>query len=115
MAATVPYTAPEPYLVTATLAQKMTFLESNQVSVCDLHLLEQENSFYLVTESACDEIRARYSGYKWFQSKTLYFAPCPGLHQPYSFTGDTAAEPEKQCGTHVSHVPLRWPRGCAAL
>ena len=61
------------YLVTATMAQYDLFLESDQVGICDL--LEQEKTIYLVTRSAYDEIRARYSGYKWFQSKTSHFDP----------------------------------------
>ena len=42
MAATVPYYTAHAYLVTVTLAIRVTFLEGDQVSVCDL--LEQENS-----------------------------------------------------------------------
>ena len=38
----------------------MTFLEGDQVSLCDL--LEQENNLRIVTVSACDEIWARCSG-----------------------------------------------------
>ena len=30
---------------------------------------------YFETRSACDEIRARYIGYKWFHSKTSHFVP----------------------------------------
>ena len=51
----------------------MTFLESDHLRLCDL--LERRRTVYSVTGSACDEIQAIYSGYKWFQSKTLHFVP----------------------------------------
>ena len=49
-------------VVTATLAQYDLTGKRYQVSVCDL--LEQENNLLLVTGSACNETRARYSSYK---------------------------------------------------
>ena len=48
----------------------MTFLESDQASLIAAYViyLSRRTGVNLVTESACDEIRARYSGYKWFEA-----------------------------------------------
>ena len=56
---------------------------------------------YLVTRSACDEIRGIYSGYTWFQSKTLHFAKIAPSRAAPTLTEHGA------CLQGTSSAPLR--------
>ena len=58
-----------------------------------------------MTGSACDEIGARYSGYKWFQRK--HFGPTQGCTNPYGYKGIGGTDVFTSSGHHSHSYELQ--------